>query len=1151
MADEFLVKVRQALANIADEISDEGSEFDFRYSLGRHLLEDALGWRRKKGEGHFVIEQSRKDVILFDDSDPPFPVIIIETKRPDHELDVGDTQQLQGYLGEVGGARYGMLTNGRQYTLYRYSYDSEKNVGTLGKPILNFVLPDSGAAFRLGSDLKTLDALSRDQFVAVAAPAFFKATHRQIPVASARHGDDEGYHLFVESLRVSLDQLQVTMERFFTEYQQRSGFIRDFLAGSYGEWLQWRQFQTEREEDEAIARRYFCRESAYVLMNRLLFGRILEDREIVKKPKLSGGGIATVLEDTGIGAPYFEAVRRSYREIENHYPHFYALGVFDWWLVSDDKRNLLSTHDKQVQADLERALDVTLGGTLKRMNRFNFRFVNRDVLGRVYEDYLPVSERKALGEFYTPAPVVRYMLDRIGYRPNEAIGDKKIIDPACGSGSFITEAAERLIQHYQKKFKRPYLDSLSPEQAKTVLERIRDNVYGLDINSFATNISEINLLFKTIDLYDIVRKKWPDYSLGRFNIYSADTLLPAPPATGEAGPASAPPKGQMTLRAFVEMNGRARAFVEEIDEASRIKRAMKFDFVVANPPYVQVRRLGPAKETYAAAFDTAVGNFDIYIPFLQRGLEWLTPDGRMAYIYPDRFLALDYATKSRGRLATVQVDEVLDFKEAPVFDTATPYPMILVLTNKKPPSNHVIKCARVISADERLLQKLEALKAWPMYQRLDNVEVFTFPQAALGEDIWALMPPDEWQVHQHITASTGGTTVGDASAKVFTGIQTSRDEVYVGTVQGDGPIVEFTPSGGEKSWPVEKKLLFKALKAKDLPKWFLWSRDLFLLFPYTDADGEWRPLTAIELAKFPEAEKFFGAHKERLVNRAGMDSYPDQYWAFPYPKNLDLMAKPKILTLRPAHGSTYAADKEGRYFVVGSGSVYGILLKPESATFADDYDYWVALLNSSSLDFVVKHIMPIWSGKFYSFEKQFLNRTPLPAAPTLALRKQIIDLAVTIRSRLTQAAVTERKLLTITTYLPPDLSPLLDISIEVNLKDDSFLLHSVKREGSRLILKRGQEILMPSDDAAEVARLILAEQPTARLTQPEILGLRVPRRHDAAAVLSKLSEDREQVALMRAEADTAAENLNEVVAMQLFGLKHADLEVIKRFLAIW
>ncbi|MBU4492688.1 MAG: N-6 DNA methylase, partial [Euryarchaeota archaeon] len=53
-----------------------------------------------------------------------------------------------------------------------------------------------------------------------------------------------------------------------------------------------------------------------------------------------------------------------------------------------------------------------------------------------------------------PIEVVKYILDQVGFTRDEKIEGKKLLDPACGSGTFLVEATNRLIERYLKKYGR-------------------------------------------------------------------------------------------------------------------------------------------------------------------------------------------------------------------------------------------------------------------------------------------------------------------------------------------------------------------------------------------------------------------------------------------------------------------------------------------------------------------------------------------------------------------------------------------------------------------------------------------------------------------------------------------------------------------------
>lgn len=102
MAGKFLTTLHESFKGVHKEIREEGSEFDFRYSLVDLLFTDALGWSRTEGEGHVNFEDEQKDILCYDDSDPPFPVIVCETKRPSHDLDLEDVSSWKRIWWESG-----------------------------------------------------------------------------------------------------------------------------------------------------------------------------------------------------------------------------------------------------------------------------------------------------------------------------------------------------------------------------------------------------------------------------------------------------------------------------------------------------------------------------------------------------------------------------------------------------------------------------------------------------------------------------------------------------------------------------------------------------------------------------------------------------------------------------------------------------------------------------------------------------------------------------------------------------------------------------------------------------------------------------------------------------------------------------------------
>ncbi|MCI0360673.1 MAG: N-6 DNA methylase [Planctomycetaceae bacterium] len=129
----------------------------------------------------------------------------------------------------------------------------------------------------------------------------------------------------------------------------------------------------------------------------------------------------------------------------------------------------------------------------------------------------------------------------------------------------------------------------------------------------------------------------------------------------------------------------------------RLDRLAPFDAIVGNPPYVNIRQL--AKSVPAAQierlrhrFRTARGNFDLYVPFIERALELLSPGGRCGLVIPNKWATLDYARPLRELLlAETTIQHVVDLSAERVFAGANVYPHLLVFTRRAPAKSHAVQ----------------------------------------------------------------------------------------------------------------------------------------------------------------------------------------------------------------------------------------------------------------------------------------------------------------------------------------------------------------------------------------------------------------------------------------------------------------------------
>ncbi len=143
--------------------------------------------------------------------------------------------------------------------------------------------------------------------------------------------------------------------------------------------------------------------------------------------------------------------------------------------------------EKDVFSWFQDAWSSDISGILKtiaeRMLRYDVRGVRTDVLKRVYQNLIPPKLRKSLGEFYTKDWTANLILDEIGYA-----GEGTLLDPACGSGTFLVAAIQRMKSH------------LAGEPPDRVLHQIINSVIGFDVNPMAVMTARLNYLLSILDL---------------------------------------------------------------------------------------------------------------------------------------------------------------------------------------------------------------------------------------------------------------------------------------------------------------------------------------------------------------------------------------------------------------------------------------------------------------------------------------------------------------------------------------------------------------------------------------------------------------------------------------------------------------------------
>ncbi len=112
---------------------------------------------------------------------------------------------------------------------------------------------------------------------------------------------------------------------------------------------------------------------------------------------------------------------------------------------------------------------------------------SRDLLKELYQNLFPKNVRHDLGEYYTPDWLAQWVIEKVGFDGNP---DKRILDPACGSGTFLVLAIQKIRDYADEK--------MIPE--KELIQKIKENVIGFDLNPLAVIAARLNYLIAIRDL---------------------------------------------------------------------------------------------------------------------------------------------------------------------------------------------------------------------------------------------------------------------------------------------------------------------------------------------------------------------------------------------------------------------------------------------------------------------------------------------------------------------------------------------------------------------------------------------------------------------------------------------------------------------------
>ena len=509
------------------------------------------------------------------------------------------------------------------------------------------------------------------------------------------------------------------------------------------------------------------------------------------------------------------------------------------------------------------------------------------------------SDHSERGAIFTRREVVDFMLDLAGYTENRPLHYMRLLEPSFGGGEFLLAAVGRLISAFKSAGGAADLSDCirAVELHGRTYSETRAKVIGL-LERSGTEPGESR---RVVD-------SW---------LVHGDFLLSDLPG--------------------------------------------KFDFVVGNPPYVR-QELIPApllaeyRRRYASLYDRA----DLYVPFIEQSLGFLSSGGQFAFICADRWTKNKYGGPLRAMVADgFHLRAYVDMVDTPAFDSdVIAYPAITLIARAEPGSTSVARQPALV-ADE-LARLASALRTGKPHRELG---VSIVEQAGAGSEPWVLSSSGKRALLRRLEALF--PSLEEADCKVGIGVATGADKAFI------GPMAELD---------VEPSRKLPLVTTKDIASGEVCWLGLGVINPFED-DGK-----LADLARYPRLRAHLERHREAIAGRHVARKAPSSWYRTIDRITPSLAARPKLL-IPDIKGSAHVVFEGGELYP--HHNLYYVV--------SDEWDLralQAVLLSNVARQFVTAYSTTMRGG-FLRFQAQYLRRIRLP---------KWVSVSEAMRTRLAKAA---------------------------------------------------------------------------------------------------------------------------------------------------
>jgi len=486
-------------------------------------------------------------------------------------------------------------------------------------------------------------------------------------------------------------------------------------------------------------------------------------------------------------------------------------------------------------------------------SEYNFASIDADVLGSVYEGYL--SNRNEQGIFYTPTYIVEYIVrNTLGEMLKQKEVEKiKILDPACGSGSFLIKAFDVFSEFYKEKISEEKIDRKIKDSILT------NNLYGVDLDPEAVEIAQLNLFLK-------IGEKGELPNLGG-NIKCGNSLID---------------DEKISKRAF--------KWEEEFED--------KFDIIVGNPPYIRIQTLDKNEvEYFNKNYESPKKNYDIYMLFIEKGFKLLRKGGILGFILPHKFFQGENGENIRKFIhKNKALYKIVDFTTNQIFEDATTYTCLLFLRKEE--------------------NKEFYYKRFELGEDFENLKNINFEKKdidILKEDKWNFSDDKAQKILTKIKSQKN--KFEDITEKIFKGSSTGDDKIFLlDVIKEDKETTTVFSKKLNQNIELENSLLQPFLYGEDVRRYNPLKSRKLLLFPYTLKDDEIVLITLDVMKKeYPKTFEYLNKLKKELMKRKVKLSNED-FYKYSAARSLYDYKQQKIMIPDMLVSNRISYDEEGKFY---------------------------------------------------------------------------------------------------------------------------------------------------------------------------------------------------------------------------------------------